>query len=203
MVGKYDDFFEELIWQNNGYLHISLLEKHGVDRAYVYPYIKERKLKKLARGMYCTQNTKPDMMFVVCRRNSAAIISHLSAAFVHGLISEEPERVTITVPQGYNALHLTDNWINVIQVKKELLPVGKTMAVDGYKNNITLYDKERTMCDLIREREYVKMEGEEQIGAAIRNYFATCSEDSLKKLVAYSSLLGIKKKVLSYISLFS
>lgn len=202
MAGKYDDFFDELIWQNNGYLHISLLEKHGVDRAYVYPYIKEKKLRKLARGMYCTLETKADMMFVVCKRNSAVIISHLSAAYVHGLIQNEPERVTITVRQGYNALHLTDNWVNVIQIKKELLPIGKTMTVDGYGNKISLYDKERTICDLIREREYAKMEGEEQIGAAIRNYFATCSEYSLKRLAAYSSLLGIKKKVLSYISLF-
>lgn len=202
MAGKYDNFFDDLIWQNNGYLHISLLETHGVDRAYAYPYIREKKLKKLARGMYCTLETKPDMMFVVCRRNSAAIISHLSSAFVHGLIPDEPDRVTITVPQGYNAMHLIDNWVNVIQVQKELLSVGKTMTKDSYGNKISLYDKERTVCDLIREREYTKMEGQEKIGLAIRTYFVDASEDNLKKLIAYSSLLGIKKKVMSYITLF-
>ena len=203
MSGKYDDFFDELVWQNNGYLHISMLEPHGVDRAYVYPYIREKHLKKVARGMYCLPDIKPDMMFALCKRNSAAIISHLSAAFVHGLIPEEPKFVTATVPQGYNAMHLTDNWTNIIQVKREQLLLGKISINDPYGNTISVYDKEKTVCDLIRVREYAKMEDEiEKIGPAIRAYFPDVSKESLENLLSYSERMGIKKKVMSYISLF-
>lgn len=202
MAQNYDNFFDKLIDQHNGYLHISLLASHGVDRSYAYPYIRKRKMRKVARGLYCKANMQPDMMFVVCSRNSAAIVSHLSSAFVHGLIDEEPDFVSITVPQGYNAMHLTDDWVRVYQVKKELLSLGRMELTDLSGNHIVSYDKERTLCDLVREREYQKHAGDEQIGKAIRKYFLPDTDRDINKLLEYSVALNIRDKMASYVSLF-
>lgn len=202
MAQKYDDFFDQLIRENNGYLHISMLETYGIDRAYVYPYIRAKKMKKIARGTYCRSGMSPDMMFVVCKRNSAAIISHLSAAYVHGLIQEEPETVSVTVPQGYNAMHLTDRWIKVFQINRDGLLLGKMSVIDAAGNQIRIYDTERTVCDLIREREYQKHEGEDRINEAIRTYFAPNTERNIKKLSEYANAMDIYARVRSYVTLF-
>lgn len=202
MAQNSDLFFDSLIDQHNGYLYISLLASHGVDRSYAYPYIRKRKMKKVARGIYCKCGLSPDMMHIVCSRNSMAIISHLSAAFVHGLISKEPDFVSITVPQGYNAMHLTDDWVRVYQLKKDLTRIGRISVIDPYGNHIRVYDKERTVCDLIREREYRKHRGEDQIGTAIRNYFLSDTGRDMNRLLEYSNLLNIHEKVSSYVSLF-
>lgn len=202
MAQNYDIFFDNLIEQYNGYLHIALLASYGIDRSYAYPYIRKKKMKKVARGLYCKDGMRPDMMFVVCSRNSAAVVSHMSSAFVHGLIDKEPEFVSVSVPQGYNAMHLTDSWIHVYQIRKELIPLGRTVLTDTYGNKIVSYDKERTICDLIREREYKKHIGDDQIVQAIRNYFLPGAERDVRKLLEYSAALGIQSKISSYVSLF-
>lgn len=202
MAQNYDNFFDQLISRHNGYLHISCLASHGVDRSFAYPYIRKRKMRKVARGLYCRADMRPDMMFVVCCRNSAAIVSHLSSAFVCGLVDDEPDFVSVTVPQGYNAMHLTDAWVHVYQVKKEFLLLGRTELTDRHGNRIVAYDKERTLCDLVRERTYQKHAGDGEIGKAIRRYFHPDTDRDINRLLEYSVALNIRDKMDSYVSLF-
>lgn len=58
----------------------------------------------------------------------------------------------MTVPQGYNAVHLRKKKIQVRSLKEDLYELGETVAESGYGNQIVVYDKERAICDAVINR---------------------------------------------------
>ena len=89
---------------------------------------------------------------------TAEVLNHkISKMYLSKFVKEnEYERVAcgieVTVPQGYNAVHLRKKRILVRPLKTELYELGKTIAESGYGNPIIVYDKERAICDAVINR---------------------------------------------------
>lgn len=198
----YNSQFELLMEQNNGYLRIAQLEAMGIDRYYAYPYIRKEKLKKVARGVYCDADMQPDQCYLVCLRNNKAILSHESAAYVNGLIEAEPGTVSVTVPQGYNTIHLTDKWVTVYQIDRSLYELGSHKKTDPAGNPVTTYDPERTICDLVRQLDYKKHIDEDLAYHAMATYFSNEYPRSMENLLDYSRKMGIKEKVRIFVNAY-
>ena len=199
-MSKYDQFILNLMQQNNGYLHIRQLEKYGIERTYIYPTIKRMKLKKVARGVYCADSMKPDYMYLTCVRNKETILSHESAAFLHGLLSVAPEYVSVTVAHSYNTRHLEDKWVKCYQIDREWLDIGKEKLVDCYGNPVCTYDAERTICDFIREKDYKRQDGNVLLQKGIETYFDPEYGKDIEKLLSYAKRFRIVEQVQEYVS---
>ena len=66
---------------------------------------------------------------------------------------------TLTIYSGYNAHRLKANEnCKVYTVKRELLDVGKAIVKDHDGNTIPMYNFERTICDLIRNRNNIEIQ---------------------------------------------
>lgn len=66
-------------------------------------------------------------------------------------------------------------------------------------NFVPAYDRERTICDIINDRE--KMD-KQIFTDGIRKYFKS-SNKNLRKLIKYSKIFGIEEEVRTYIEVLS
>ena len=158
-------------------------------------YIYKNNLEKVAHGLYKKQNVWLDELYIMTLKNKKTICSFDTALMLHGLTEREPDDIYLTVPKNYNASHLRSKGINIYQVKEEWLEIGRTTAVTIYGNKVTVYDMERTICDIIR----VKSKKDPQMFIyAIKEYLKS-SEKDLTKLMKYAIKFNVDKEVRHYL----
>ena len=143
---------EHLIEENNGYLLTSMAVEKDITRPFLARYVKEMGMEKVARGVYVIDDVWPDELFIMQVRSSAVIFSGETALFLHGLLDREYSKITVTVPAGYNASHLKADNVQVRYAQKEMYELGVCEVVSSSVNTVRVYDKERSICNLIAER---------------------------------------------------
>ena len=80
LMNKYEQI-SNIIKENNGYLFVSDGENAGLSRTYLMQYIRDNNLERVAKGVYVTENTWPDMLYVIQRSNPKIIYSDETALF--------------------------------------------------------------------------------------------------------------------------
>jgi len=86
------------------------------------------------------------------------VFSHETALFFHDLTDREPLKYTITVRTGYNPSRLQEDGFQVYTIKKDLHETGITTMQTPFGHSVTVYDMERTICDLLRSRNNIEMQ---------------------------------------------
>ena len=159
-----------------------------------YNYIKNNDFEQISRGIYAPKDAWIDPLMVANIRCPKAIISHDTALYYYGLIDREPSTTTLTIYSGYNASKLKKTGYKVFFVKKELLDVGKTNVIDLDNNLIPMYDLERTMCDLVRNRSSFEIQ---DFTSALKAYVRR-KDKNLTRLFEYAKLFKVEKIMMTY-----
>ena len=109
--------------------------------------------------------------------------------------ANKDEVVQISVPQGYNASRYQNCAIFYNSSANYGVGVTKIPVNNEY---IKVYDLERSICDIIKnENRFEKREYNKFI-----NYYFNKDDINYPKLLEYSKLLNVSKKVQNYLSLF-
>lgn len=176
---------------NNGYLTTKDVIEHNIPRIYLSRLIDEHVIERVSRGIYIKSNDIPDDMVVLQNKSKNAIYSHMTTLYLYGLSNRIPIKYDITVNQGYNGTLQRDNNVNLFYIKRDLLNLGLTtyMLDSGYE--IKVYDLERTICDIIKNKNRLD---QEVVNKAIREYFYSNNKNVLK-LYEYAKKLEIYDKV--------
>lgn len=176
---------------NNGYLTTKDVIEHNIPRIYLSRLIDEHIIERVSRGVYIKSNDIPDDMIILQNKSKNAIYSHMTALYLYGLSNRIPIKYDITVNQGYNGTLQKENNVNLFYVKRDLLNLGLTtyMLDSGYE--IKVYDLERTICDIIKNKNRLD---QEVVNKAIREYFYSNNKNILK-LYEYAKKLRIYDKV--------
>ena len=171
---KYEEKIMKLF--KNGYLTTRDVTNNNIPKVY---------LTKLVR------NDIPDEMVILQNKSKNAIYSNTTALFLHKLSNRLPIKYDISVLQSYKGSLQKNNNVNLFYIKKELLNLG----VIDYKLDsgyvIKVYDLERTICDIIKNR---KKLDQELVNKAIREYFYSKNKNTIK-LYDYAKQLNIYDKV--------
>ena len=178
----------------SGLLEVSDISNLDISREGFYKFIKKNNYEKVGPGIYASPNDFVDELFVLQKRCPNGIISHDEALYYYGLIDREPFKHTITVYSGYNASRLIKSGYKVYYVNKELLNVGKTKIIDNFGNEITMYDLERTIVDLLRNRKNFEIQ---DFTSALKSY-ARRNDKDLNKLSKYAKLFRVDKLLTTY-----
>ena len=117
---------------------------------------------------------------------------------MHGLIDREYSHICFTVPTGYNATHIKKKNKEVHYANPEILDMGTCEIPSSSGNLVKVYDKERCICDLIRDKEKIEMQLYSQ---ALRDYFK--SKPNNRKLLRYGKQFGIDDKIRTYMEVLS
>lgn len=185
----------ELIKNHNGIIRTSQAVEAGIVKPTFYSYVKEKGLERLAHGIYLSPDAWEDAMYVLHLRCEQAIFSHETALFVYDLTDREPMQYTITVKTGYNPTKLKSDGIQVYTVKKELQEVGRTMGKTSFGHEVPVYDMERTICDLIRNRSNIEIQ---TLHTAL-NQYARSKDKNLRTLMQYAKLFRVEKTLRQYL----
>jgi len=168
----------------------------GYERIYLTMLEKEGKIYKIARGVYsCNKQEKINPYYEFQKNNTKIIYSCFTALYLLGFYNQKPDKLQISVPQGYNASRYHD--VEVFYNNDTNYGVGTTY-VDIEDNKILVYNLERSICEIIKEhnrfdsRDYNKL----------INYYFNKDDLNYPKLLEYSKILKVSKKVQSYLSLF-
>lgn len=188
---------ERLIEENNGYLLTSMAVENDVTKPFLARYVKEKGMEKVARGIFIADDVWPDELFIMQVRSSAVIFSGETALFLHGLLDREYSEISITVPTGYNASHLKADNVQVHYVSREIYKLGVCEVTSSSGNMVRVYDKERSICNLIMERNKVEMQS---FQTAIKEYMSL-KDKKISRLVEYAEKLGIRDEVMKYVEM--
>jgi predicted transcriptional regulator of viral defense system len=147
-----------------------------------------------AHGVYASPEAWTDENYILSLRCPKAIFSHDEALYYHDLIDREPENRTVTVYTGYGTGRLVKDDICVYTVKKTLLEVGKTTVLTSLGHPIPMYNQERTICDLVRNRSRFEIQDYQ---TALKTY-ATRKDKDLNRLMKYAKLFHVDGIIREY-----
>ncbi len=175
----------------NGYLTTKDVTDNHIPRTYLTKLIKENEIERVSRGVYIKKNVLVDEFVILQNKSKYAIYSNTTALYLHGLSNRIPIRYDITVKSGYKGSLQKEKNVNLFYTKKELLEIG----VIDYKldsgNVIRVYDLDKTICDIIRNKKKIDAE---IFNKAIREYFYSKKKNTLK-LYEYAKKMNIYNKV--------
>jgi hypothetical protein len=79
-------------------------------------------------------------------------------------------------------------------VKKDLLEVGKTTIDTSFGHQIPMYDQERTICDLVRNRSKFEIQDYQ---TALKTY-VTKKDKDLNRLMKYAKIFHVERMIREY-----
>ena len=176
-------------------------EKLGYTRHNLSELTKSGQLERLRPGLYQLKGKVIEDFVLISSNSNRIIFSHQTALYLHDLSDGTPNVFHISVPQGYNASHIKKRYedLQVHYVKKDLYELGKTKIKSPQGNFIAVYDIDRTICDIIIDREKI----DKQIFTeALKRYFRSPNKN-LRRLIKYSRLFKIEDEVRKYIEVLS
>ena len=184
-----------LVKNGNGYLLTADAVNADVSRKYLGKYIKEYNMEYVANGLYLSENGWQDPLFELHIKNKQMYFSHETALHIHGLMEREPNKTEVTVRSNYNATHLRKQKVKVYSVKSELFDIGGNTSETNFGNRVSVYDMERTICDIIRYRNQMDVQ---VFGTAMKEYASSRSKN-IANLGKYAKLFDVQEDVMRYL----
>ena len=186
---------EAVAEQNNGFIRTSQVEELGISRPMLRKYTDAGKLEQVRKGLYVLSDDIADEYALLQARSKVAVFSYGTALFLWGLSDRTPHVYDITMPRGANISLLKRDNSNLrchyVQQESYELGISETTSPQGA--TVRLYDKERCICDLIRDKEQMDMQLYSQ---AIKDYIN--SKPKHRKLLKYGKVFGIEDKIRTY-----
>ena len=184
---------EEIV-DDSGILLTKNAIEAGISKHALYNFIRNNGFEKAAHGVYASPETWEDENYILSLRCPQGVLSHDEALYYHGLTDREPLQKTITIYTGYGTSRMVADGIKVFTVKKELLDIGKEIVKTSYGHDIPLYNRERTICDLIRSRNRFEIQ---DFQTALKTYIMGKNKN-LNRLMEYAKLFHVDKKIREY-----
>ena len=176
-------------------------EELGYTRHNLSELTKSGQLERLRPGLYQLKGKVIDDFVLISSNSNRIIFSHQTAIYLHDLSDKTPNVFHISVPQGYNASHIKNRYkdLQVHYVKKDLYELGKTEIKSPQGNLIPVYDIDRTICDIIIDREKI----DKQIFTEVIKRYFKSQNKNLRRLIKYSRLFKIEDEIRKYMEVLS
>lgn len=187
----YKKVLEEKLAQNGGILLSEEVASEDIPSIYLTRLIEQGKLQRFDRGIYVAEGGQCDEYYFFQKRYKVAIYSYLSALYLHQLTDVIPNKLEVTLYRGYNPHRMGENIIKHF-VTKELYELGVVDCKTMYGNIVSVYDLERTICDLVKNRKSIDSE---LFSKTLNRYIRTSNKD-LSKLYRYAQKMKILEKVI-------
>ncbi len=153
---KYEIIILDLF--KNGYLTIKDVTNNNISRTYLTKLVKENKIERVSRDIYIKKNELTDEFIILQSKSKNAIYSNTTALYLYGLSNRIPIKYDIIINSGYNGSLQKNDDVNLFYIKKELLNLGVTNYKLSSGNIIKVYDLDKTICDIIKNKKKIDAE---------------------------------------------
>ena len=181
------DMVLEFAKKNNGIIKTDELKEYNINRSTIKRLKDKGIIEKINRSLYITTDTFEDEYYSLQNKCPKAI----------NLTDRTPIKLMVTIPSDSNSRCVKDERYDFTYIKKELYELGKIKVKTPYGNFVYCYDMERTICDIIRNKE--KIERFQYVDALKR--YAKLNTRNSKKLYNYAKKFKIEKELQNYMEL--
>lgn len=179
---------------NGGIIDNKRAASVGISRAMLSKLCKENKIQRLMRGQYILADDIQDELLSIALRSKHLIFSHETALFLHGISDRMPFEHSVTAPSNKVPSKAIRQDCKIYYIKPALFELGRIKLTTQFGNEVSVYDLERTVCDIIRSRSKI---GTETFLAALKMYAANPNKN-LNKLNRYAKEMNIAGIVRKY-----
>lgn len=184
----------KIVEKNNGYVTTKEVVKNGINKTFLTNLVKNGTLVRISRGYYGLPNYIEDEYYKIASKSKNARFSMATALYLHNLSDRTPLVYNITLPFGYSGVLQKEKKVILNFVKRELLDLGVIEMTSPFGMKIKVYDIERTICDIIKNKNKIDAE---IFSKALKDY-AKSKNKNLSKLTKYARAMNIEKKVSEY-----
>ena len=181
----------QLVEKNDGYITTKEVLDKGLNKMALKRLCDNGLLERVSTGYYSLPNMINDDYYKIISKSKNAIFSYTTALFLHDLSDRTSLYFDITVPRGYGESLQNIDVVPLHYVDNTLLNLGMETIKSPFGMNIKCYDLERTICDIIKDKNYLD---KEIYTKALKGY-AERKDKNMLKLAKYSKKLNIEKEV--------
>ncbi|HRX65964.1 MULTISPECIES: hypothetical protein [unclassified Mesotoga] len=181
--------------KNSGFIETGTVVAEGIRKEVLKRLLELGELERISRGRYVLSGSIVDDYKILRMRCKSCIFSHTTALYLLGLSDRAPSQYHMTVAQGSNVTYLTREYDDLVfhYVKPSLIKLGLTSVKSPFGNTVRSYDSERTICDLLKEKDRFDIQ---IVSNAFKSYFR--GRQDISKLSKYSRLLGVENLLHTY-----
>ena len=166
----YINKIKEKLKNNGGVITSKEFTSSNIPTIYLTRMVETGELIRIDRGIYINSSGDYDEYSFFQNKYTVAIFSYVSALYLQGFTDIIPLEIEATVYKGYNKHRINSN-VRIHYVK--------------------VYNLERTICDLIKNRNEVETE----LLSKTLNRYIKYSYKDLNRLYEYSKKMKIYEKV--------
>lgn len=185
-----EDKILERMKENNGIITTKEVLEMGISSKTITRLVRKEKLRKITKGMYVDKENFDDPYFERLARCRQGIYSHESALYLHGLI-KEPNVYKITIPSHYNTRIITHGENEFYYLKKDLCIYGMEKIETVEKNEVDVYNVDRTICDILKDSKRIS---EKRLDILFEVYLSY-EKKSIEKALEYARVLNVEEKL--------
>lgn len=188
------DILKNFIDNNNGMITTADLKKLNIHRQYLKMLCDKQYLERVQRGIYVKVELFANDFYVFQNKYKSGVFSHQTALKLYGILDRLPLQYDLTF---LNNVRINNKFIHAHYVNKERFKVGliEMKLEDG--TIVRTYNLERTMIDIIRDRNKI----ETQVFDLIIKEYVNRKDKNLIKLIDYAKIFCIDKIVGKYIKI--
>ena len=190
------EMIKELVKNNNGILTLKMLEENNIHRQYLKQLVDNGELVKVSRGLYVTPDKDVNEFYIMGEQYKTGIFSHNTALYFYNLTDRTPFVLDMTFP---NNIRPNNEMLYPHYINKERLDLGLTTMKLEDGTSIRIYNMERTICDIIRDRNKIDLQ---IFNTALKEYMKR-SDKNLNLLYEYAKEFKILKLVKMYLEILS
>lgn len=190
---------KKIFIENNGIVITSDLMKQGITIRHLNKLIDEGKLFRIKKGVYQWTEKDIEESAIIFKLIPKAILCMESALYYHGYTDRTPTCYHIAVDRDSNKSKYKIDYpiIKPYYVEAKYLEIGLMEGkINGTKARV--YDKERTICDVLR---YVNKMDREIFNNALQNYINDDTKN-IQRLIDYSKEFKVYNKVQTWIGVW-
>lgn len=181
--------------QNNNIFKTEMVVNAGIRKEKIKKMLENGVIEKIGHGFYAIVGEDIDEYFEFQQRCPKGIFSYGTSAFFWDLSNRVPNVLNCTVPRGYNTSRLKiDTKVKYHYVPTDIYDLGITEIVSPQGATIQVYDKERTICDLIRNRTNMDM----QLFSNALNVYFKSRDKNIRRLMKYGEIFHITEELEKY-----
>ena len=188
-----------LTQRTNGVIKTSDVVDKKINKMALVRLVQKGKLERIERGLYIESSKIEDPYLIVQYKCPKAIFSHETALYFHDLSDRTPITIMVTIPSGFSSRLISDSNYEFSYIKSDLYELGKTTIKTPYGNEVFCYDIERTICDIIRNKDKIE---KYQFTDALKRYSKLKVKD-IAKLYKYAEKFNIKDEVKKYMEILN
>lgn len=189
------DFILALARKNRGMVTASQVAAKGLPRGCLHYLVAWGRLEKMARGVYVLPKQWGDEFVSLQSRLARGIFSGETALFLLGLTDRTPSNFEMTFPATYNLTRAKQEGVRCVQAVPALYRRGIIRVKTPTGGKVAAYCPERVLCDILRPRSKVDVQG---VSQAYKAYMAR-KDKNIPLLSDFAKRLKVDRKLRSYL----